>query len=107
MLTECIQSIIASITNLAGNLVTNVGSIITAPVIGVYSISDQAAIFNAFSQVRFMSCSKRRRRTKILAASNSQSRNSSSIPTLRSSTRLLAPTASLPTLSSVAPLVSF
>jgi hypothetical protein len=35
-----------------------VGSIITVPVINVYSIADQQLIFNAFSQVRFISSFK-------------------------------------------------
>lgn len=69
MLTECIQTIITSLTNLTSYIVTNVGTIVSTPVIGVYSPVDQAAIFTALAQVCFFSSFKVKK--EVLAASNS------------------------------------
>ncbi|KAL6898879.1 hypothetical protein GGI43DRAFT_71098 [Trichoderma evansii] len=46
-----LPNVITSISALASNLVTNAGSIITTPVIGVYSLPDQQSIFTALSQL--------------------------------------------------------
>ncbi|PKK42454.1 hypothetical protein CI102_13566 [Trichoderma harzianum] len=43
------QNIINSISALAGNLVTNVASIITTPVTSTFSQADQLSIYNAFA----------------------------------------------------------
>jgi uncharacterized membrane protein YfcA len=58
MLTECIQILINAISGLASSIVTNAGSIITTPVIGVYNPVDQANIITSLSLVRFISSFK-------------------------------------------------
>lgn len=52
MLIVCIQNVINAVSGLASTLITNAGGIITVPVIGVYSLADQQAVFIALSQVR-------------------------------------------------------
>lgn len=65
MLTECIQAVITAITSLAGGIVANAGSIITAPVIGIYSLADQQAVFTALSQVRSAPFSKANKKISV------------------------------------------
>ncbi|KAK4074053.1 hypothetical protein Trihar35433_3527 [Trichoderma harzianum] len=48
-LAQQLPNIINSISGLAGNLVTNVASIITTPVTSTFSQADQLAIYNAFN----------------------------------------------------------
>ncbi|KAL7905616.1 hypothetical protein GGI35DRAFT_483339 [Trichoderma velutinum] len=48
-LAQQLPNIISSISALAGNLVTNVASIITTPVVSTFSQGDQLSIFNAFN----------------------------------------------------------
>ncbi|KAL5082904.1 hypothetical protein Trisim1_002713 [Trichoderma cf. simile WF8] len=48
-LAQQLPNIISSLNALAGNLVTNTGSIITTPVISTFSQADQLAIYNAFN----------------------------------------------------------
>ncbi|PON22047.1 hypothetical protein TGAM01_v209117 [Trichoderma gamsii] len=50
-LAQQLPAVITAISSLAGNIVTNAGSIITTPVIGVFSLADQQAIFDAFTQL--------------------------------------------------------
>ncbi|PTB44618.1 uncharacterized protein TrAFT101_003167 [Trichoderma asperellum] len=50
-LVQQLPNIITSLSSLSGTFVTNVGSIITTPVIGVFSLADQRAIFAAFTQL--------------------------------------------------------
>ncbi|KAM0456788.1 hypothetical protein ACHAPV_007079 [Trichoderma viride] len=50
-LIQQLPTIITSLTNLTSYIVTNVGTIVSTPVIGVYSPVDQAAIFTALAQL--------------------------------------------------------
>ncbi|KAM0254500.1 hypothetical protein ACHAQJ_006719 [Trichoderma viride] len=50
-LAQQLPNIISSISALAGNLVSSVGSIITTPVISTYNIADQDSIYNALSNL--------------------------------------------------------
>ncbi|KAL7797421.1 hypothetical protein V8C37DRAFT_400018 [Trichoderma ceciliae] len=48
-LAQQLPNVIASISSLAGNLITNVAGIITTPVTSTFNQADQASIFNAFA----------------------------------------------------------
>lgn len=51
-LAQQLPNIINSISALAGNLVTNVASIITTPVTSTFSQANQLSIYNAFATIR-------------------------------------------------------